>query len=330
MSKSEHIPSAKSRAARMAMTASLAVAVLMLVGKCYATWITGSTAILSDAAESVIHIIATGLAAGSLWYAGRPADKNHPYGHGKIAYFSAGFEGALILIASFAVIGFGVEGLINGVELRQLDIGIAITGGLGLVNLVLGLTLVRVGKNTNQLILVANGKHVLTDMWTSLGVVIGVFLVYVTDIVWLDPLMAIFAGTNILVSALNLIRRSFRGLLDEVSLSDTDQLLDCLEKSVHDETIRGYHQLRHRATDSVMWIEVHVLLPDDMLNVDAHARATVVEERVMELFPDFRVQMTTHIEPESHEAAHPVGHEGIRGPYGRVVASESDASAGSE
>lgn len=304
----------KSNMPRIAMGASLAVAVLMLVGKSGAYWITGSAAILSDAAESVIHLAATGLASMSMWYASRPADANHPYGHGKIAYFSAGFEGALILIASLAVIGVGIEGLINGVELRQLDIGIFITAALGFINLLLGLLLVQTGKKNNQLILVANGKHVLTDMWTSLGVVIGILLVYLTGILWLDPLMAVIMGLNILWSALHLIRNAISGLLDEVPADHNDMLLERLNQAVTDSTISGFHQLRHRASDSVMWIEVHIQLPDAMKNVDAHAHATKVEESVMDLFPNYDVQMTTHIEPESHEVAHPAGHHGVPDP----------------
>ena len=311
---------------RIAMGASLAVAVLMLVGKSGAYWITGSAAILSDAAESVIHLAATGLAAISLWYSSRPADANHPYGHGKIAYFSAGFEGALILMASLAVIGVGVHGLIYGVELRQLDIGIFITAGLGFVNLLLGLFLVRTGRKNNQLILVANGKHVLTDMWTSLGVVLGILLVYVTNIVWIDPLMAVVAGVNILYSALQLIRNSISGLLDEATVAHTDALLDCLNGAINDSTISGFHQLRHRETDSVMWIEVHVQLPDTLKNVEAHARATSVEERIMGLFLEYKVQMTTHIEPESHERAHPKGHENISDPLSADTGTDIDSA----
>ena len=303
------------RLSKIAMTSSLVVAVFMLVGKCTAYYITGSAAILSDAAESVIHIIATALAGFSLWYSMRPADANHPYGHGKIAYFSAGFEGALILVASLVVIGVGIDGLIRGVELRQLDVGLAITAVLALVNLSLGVFLVRAGKKTNQLILIANGKHVLTDMWTSAGVVIGVGLVYATGITWLDPLMAVVVGMNILVSALALIRRAVHGLLDEVDAEHTETLLDCLNRAVADETLSGFHQLRHRATNSIMWIEVHFLLPDIMENAEAHRRATLVERDIQELFTDYSVQITTHIEPVSHERAHPAGHEGINSPY---------------
>lgn len=303
------------RLSKIAMTSSLVVAVFMLVGKCTAYSITGSAAILSDAAESVIHIIATSLAGFSLWYSMRPADANHPYGHGKIAYFSAGFEGALILVASFAVIGVGIDGLIRGVELRRLDVGLGITAALALVNLGLGVFLVRTGKKTNQLILIANGKHVLTDMWTSAGVVLGVGLVYLTGITWLDPLMAVIVGLNILVSALALIRRAVQGLLDEVDPEHTETLLVCLNQAVARETVIGFHQLRHRATNSIMWIEVHFLLPDAMANAEAHRRATLVEREIQGLFPHYSVQITTHIEPVSHERAHPRGHEGIESPY---------------
>lgn len=326
-SKQDTTQNANPSMVRIAMGASLAASVLMLFGKTGAYWITGSAAILSDAAESVIHLAATGLASMSLWYASRPADANHPYGHGKIAYFSAGFEGALILVASLAVIGVGIDGLVNGVELRKLDLGIAITAGLGFINLLLGLFLVRTGRANNQLILVANGKHVLTDMWTSLGVVVGILLVYLTDYLWLDPLMAVLVGTNILYSALQLIRNAIRGLLDEVATGDTEALLDCLNDAVSSETISGYHQLRHRASDSVMWIEVHVQLPDRMTNVDAHARATQVERNITQLFPRYRVQITTHIEPESHESAHPGGHKGIPDPFEDQIAGTNEESS---
>lgn len=307
--------SVNTRLSTFAMRTSLAVAILMLVGKTYAFYITGSTAILSDAAESVVHIFATGLAAFSLWYASLPADGNHPYGHGKIAYFSAGFEGALILVASLVVIAIGIKGLIFGVELRQLDTGLLITAFLALVNLALGVFLVQAGKKSNQLILIANGKHVLTDMWTSGGVVIGVGLVYLTGITWLDPLMAVIVGVNILFSAVFLMKRGVQGLLDEADASHTKALLACLNAAVENKILSGFHQLRHRESDSVMWVEVHFLLPDDMSNAEAHKNATQVEEEIKCLFPEYTVQIISHIEPESHDSAHPGGHDGVEAPF---------------
>lgn len=297
------------------MGASLIVAVLMLVGKISAYWITGSTAILSDAAESVVHIVATGFAAFSLWYSTRPADRTHPYGHGKIAYFSAGFEGALILFAALVVIYMGIKALIVGPELQQLGIGLMITGVLAGINFLLGYYLIFVGNKTSSLVLVANGKHVLTDMWTSLGVLVGVALVYFTNIVWLDPAMAILFGFNILISGVRLIRRSFQGLLDEADQEQTKLLLACLNKSVEDGVLLGFHQLRHRETNGIMWIEVHLLLPDDMPNLEAHKRATSVEEAARNVFPDYTVNMTTHVEPITHDQAHPAGHEVLTAPF---------------
>ena len=310
-----NLSSSNIRLSAIAMGASLVVAVLMLVGKISAYYLTGSTAILSDAVESVIHIIATAMAAFSLWYASIPADGNHPYGHGKIAYFSAGFEGALILVASMAVIAFGIEGLVYGVELRQLDLGLFITASLAVINLVLGVFLIHAGKKSNQLILIANGKHVLTDMWTSGGVVIGVGLVYWTGLTWLDPLMAVIVGINILFSAVFLMKSGVQGLLDEADASHTESLLTCLNAAVKNNTLCGFHQLRHRASDSVMWVEVHFLLPDDMSNADAHHNATLVENEIKNLFSDYIVQITTHIEPESHDRAHPGGHDGVEAPF---------------
>lgn len=195
------------------MSASLAVAVVMLVGKLTAYALTGSAAIFSDALESVIHLVATAIAGFSLWYAAQPPDPNHPYGHGKIAYFSSGLEGALILLAAVAIGYEAIQALVEGPSLENLGVGLAITAALGLVNLVLGLSLIRVGRRTNALVLVANGHHVLTDMWTSLGVLVGVGLVLVTGLEWLDPVVAILVGANILWTSVRLMREAYGGLM---------------------------------------------------------------------------------------------------------------------
>ncbi len=297
----------------IAMRSSLLVAVLMLAGKLTAYFITGSTAILSDAAESVVHIVATGYAAFSLWYAQLPANKRHPYGHGKIAFFSAGFEGALILTAALFIIYEGVLTLIKGPELKELGMGIAITGGLGIINLILGLSLVWVGKRKNALILVANGKHTLTDMWTSLAVVGGVTVVWATikfgrPMLWLDPAVAIAAGLNIMFTAGSLIYRSCRGLLDEADPANTQLILDTLESATRDRRITGFHHLRHRQTDNTMWVEVHMLVPGETPTADAHSRVTRIEETIVRLFPECHVHVTTHVEPDLHDADHPGGH----------------------
>lgn len=293
------------RQQRIAMTASLAVAVVMLVGKLTAYWLTGSAAIFSDAIESVVHLFATAIAGFSLWYAAQPPDPSHPYGHGKIAYFSSGLEGALILIAAVAIGYEAVTALIEGPELQNLGVGLLITAGLGLVNLVLGVGLIRVGRRTNALVLIANGHHVLTDMWTSLGVLVGVGLVYVTGIEWLDPVVALLVGANILWTSGRLMREAYGGLMERADAEETERVVGLLTEAEGEGLIEGHHHVRHRRVNDQVWLEQHLLLPDDLRLDEAHERASLVEARQRALFPESRVQITSHLEPSSH--VHPEG-----------------------
>ncbi len=297
------------------MAASLATAVLMLIGKLTAYAMTGSTAILSDAIESIVHILATSLAAFSLWWSHQEACERHPYGHGKIAYFSAGFEGAIIVVAALLIFYTAAQDLVSGEPPDRLGIGIAIIGALAAVNLVLGLTLVRVGRRRNALILIANGKHVLTDMWTSLGVVVGIALVWATGLPWIDPIVAALVGCNILWEAAALIRKSVRGLLDAVEPEYTRPLLACLDQFATDGRIEGFHQLRHRRANDAMWVEVHLLMPGRMQVCHAHHVATDIENAIQAIFPAYQVYITSHIEPATHDRAHPDGHAGLHDPY---------------
>ncbi len=296
------------RVRRRAMLISLGVSVLMLVGKLAATYITGSAAIFSDAVESVIHIAATGFAAFSLWYADAPPDTEHPYGHGKIAYFASGFEGGLILIAALGIIYSAVADLIAGPQVQQLGTGLLIIGGLGGVNLALGLYLIRIGRRHNSLVLVSNGQHVMTDMWTSLGVVGGVALVWATDIAWLDPVVAILVALNILWTSGRLLRRSAGGLMDRADAQATQEILDLLQRATEKQVISGFHQVRHRRINDQVWIEYHLWFPGAMSVEQAHERAHVVEDAIDALFPKDDVNVTAHLEPSAHEQAHPDGH----------------------
>ena len=290
---------------RVAMTASLVVAVVMLVGKLVAYGLTGSAAIFSDALESVVHLFATAVAGFSLWYAAQPPDRTHPYGHGKIAYVSSGLEGALILVAAVAIGYEAVSALVAGPELANLGVGLAITAGLGAVNLVLGLALVRVGRRTNALVLVANGHHVLTDMWTSLGVLVGVGLVLLTGIEWLDPVVALLVGANILWTSGRLMRDAYGGLMEQVDADETGRVLDVLAEAEGEGLIEGHHHVRHRRVNDQVWLEQHLLLPDALRLDEAHERASAVEARQRALFPESVVQITSHLEPTSH--VHPAG-----------------------
>ena len=302
-------PEGRWGAERIAMGASLAAAVLMLVGKLSAALITGSDAILSDAAESVVHIAATGVAALSLWWGAQPADRQHPYGHGKIAYFSAGFEGAMIFAAALSILALAARSLALGPQVQSLGLGVAITAGLDLVNLALGVALVRVGRRKKALVLVANGKHVLTDMWTSAGVVVGVTLVWITDLVWLDPVVAILVGLNILWSGASLMKESFDGLMERVDDKDSAALLAALGRARAEALVVDYHQLHFRRVGAEVWIEVHLIFEEGSSLKDAHARASRCEAMMAEsLEPAARCHITTHLEPRDHDASHPDGH----------------------
>ncbi len=294
----------------IAMRISVAVSFLMLAGKGVAWYLTGSVAILSDFAESLVHGVATGLAAFALWYAARPADAAHPYGHGRIAYFSAGFEGALVFAASVSIIVAGIRGLVVAPELRNLGVGLLISGGLAVINFVLGLSLVRIGRAHNTVILVANGQHVLSDMWTTVASILGVALVMLTGVWWIDPAVAIGLGMYIMYTGVSMLRVSYAGLMDEVSPSIVNKLLDGLSKAVDDGLIREFHQLRCRKVNEEVWVDVHLLAPGDLTLVDAHRRATQVEERLRGMFKH-RLRITSHLEPSDHELAHPGGHRSV-------------------
>ena len=308
---------------KQVMGVSLGVAVLMLVGKLSAYFLTGSKAIFSDAAESIVHIAATGVAAASLWYASRPADRQHHYGHGKIAYFSAGFEGAFILAAAIAILYESIEALIVGPELQRLGLGLLITGALGLVNLALGLTLISVGRRHRSVIVEANGKHVLTDMWTSLAVVLGVTIVWLTGILWLDPVIAMLAGLHILSSAVGLIHQAYDGLLDRADPEITDLVLEPLRNAVSEGRISDFHRLRHRTSNEDVWIDLHVLVPGELRADEAHARVTKLESEIRAALPDRHVEIITHIEPADHEAAHPGEGREHQGPLDESASTES-------
>jgi cation diffusion facilitator family transporter len=291
------------------MTISLAMSALMLAGKLTAYAITHSSAMLADAAESVVHGVATAFAAFSLWYAAKPADTCHPYGHGRIVYFSTGFEGALVLAASMAVIYSGIEGLIRGPQLERLGAGLIISGGLALINLVLGIALVTIGRRQNAVVLVANGQHVLSDFWTTAGAIIGVGLVMLTGISWFDPVAALLLGVWIMLSGIGMIRRSIAGLMDAVSPAQSQQLTEQLREHVRDGDIVDFHQLRSRRVNDEIWIDVHMLVPGEVPLATAHDRVTTVEEKIREMFPQTTVHIATHIEPADHESAHPGGHQ---------------------
>lgn len=232
----------------------------MLVLKMTAYLLTHSAAILSDALESIVHVFATSIALYSIVVSARPADESHPYGHGKVEFFSAGLEGGLIVVAAIAIIYTAIRDIIFGRELAALDTGILLTLAASVVNLLLGWFLIKRGKETDSLTLVADGKHVLTDSYTSFGVVAGLGLVYYTGIKILDPLVAIAVAVNILVSGYKLMRVSVGGLMDESDQETLERFADIVSRVRTAEWI-NLHHLRIMRSGRLFNLDFHLLIP---------------------------------------------------------------------
>ena len=239
---------------------SLAVGFSMFFFKIGAYLITGSAAIFSDAAESVVHVMATSMALYSIILSSRPADDSHPYGHGNVEYFSAGIEGLLIAIAAIFIIYEGVVSIIKGPELKQLGIGVVVITFAAVINLLLGNFLIKTGKKTNSLTLIADGKHVLTDSITSFGVIVAVILVIITNIQILDPIIAILIALNIFYTGYKLIRESIGGLMNEVKPETLNKLSEKLISIKRDYWI-DIHELRFWQSGDKVFIDFHLILP---------------------------------------------------------------------
>jgi cation diffusion facilitator family transporter len=291
------------RDAQFAMRISLLVGVAMLVGKTAAWFLTHSVAIFSDAAESVIHVIAVGFASYSLRLSARPASRHFLYGYERITFFSAGFEGALIVVAAIAILIQSIRAWVAGLQLQSLGAGVLLILLAGILNSGLGYYLLRTGRRTNSLILEADGKHVLTDSWTSFGVVAGLGLVLLTHWKPFDPLVAIAVAANILWSGGRLVWRSAVGLLD-YSDPDAGRKIRSRLDSICSELSIQYHGVRFRTTGYRQIIEVHLLFPSLTSVAAAHALATILEERLSAEL-GMPAEVITHLESlEDHGEVH--------------------------
>jgi len=291
------------RDASFAMLLSLIFGVVMLAGKTVAYFMTHSAAIFSDAAESVIHVIAVAFAAFSLRLSSKPASTQFLYGYERITFFSAGFEGAMIVVAAIAILYESIRRWIAGLQLEHLGAGVLLILMAGILNAGLGYYLLRTGRRTNSLILEANGKHVLTDSWTSFGVVAGLGLVLLTHWKPFDPLIAIAVAVNILWSGGHLVWRSAVGLLDYSDPETGRQIRDKLDAICSELGIQ-YHGVRFRTTGYRQIIEVHLLFPRQTSVSEAHRLATILEERLpVEL--GMPAEVMTHLESlEDHADVH--------------------------
>ncbi len=237
-------------------------AALMLL-KFYVYWLTESSAILSDALESIINVVASSFALGSVIFSAKPPDSTHPYGHEKIEYFSAGFEGALIIFAALGIGWTAWPQILRPHELPNLGSGLLILLGASSVNLALGLGLVRVGRRTTSLVLVADGKHVMTDVYTSAGVLLGLVLVRQTGWYWLDGAIACLVAVNILVIGTKLVLQSFAGLMHASDPALLEEISALIAKHRRPTWIE-IHRLRAWRAGNRIHVDLHLILPRDL------------------------------------------------------------------
>jgi cation diffusion facilitator family transporter len=285
---------------RYPMVLSIGAALVTLGIKAAAYGLTGSVGLLSDAVESLVNLVAALTALFCLWFAARPVDVTHTYGHEKIEYFSSGWEGLLILLAACSIAWYAVLRLFEPKLPDDLEIGMILCLGASVVNFVVALVLLRVGKKTQSIVLEADGKHLMTDVWTSVGVVVGLLLVRVTGWTVLDPVIALLVAANILWTALDLMRRSFNGLMDH-ALPESEQA--ALRVAIEKKVPRGvtYHAMRTRQAGARRFVDFHLLVPGAWSVQEAHDLTGQVEAAIKNEFP--AVEVTVHIEPIEEPAA---------------------------
>lgn len=280
---------------------SVAAALVTMALKGTAAWLTGSLGLLSDALESFVNLGAALIAVVSLKVAAREPDEEHPYGYTKAEYFSAAVEGALIVLAALAIVAVAVPRLIEPRPIARVDIGIVISLVAAAVNLGTALVLLRAGKRHDAIALEADGYHLLTDVWTSIGVVVGVVATVITGWLALDPLIAIAVAAHIAWTGATVLRRSLLALMDR-ALPEPE--MERIREILEPYRVRGldYHALRTRRAGRLRLVDMHLLVPGAMTVSEAHRVADEIEDQIRAALPGSAV--LTHLEPIEDPASY--------------------------
>ncbi|HMR22065.1 MAG TPA: cation diffusion facilitator family transporter, partial [Micropruina sp.] len=264
---------------------SLATAVVTVVLKAVAAILTNSVGLWSDALESTVNLLAAGVALWAMRLSAKPADHNHDFGHGKAEYLSAAVEGTLIVVAAAAIIVGAINRFINPVPLESLGIGVLLAAVASVGNLVTGLILIRAGRRHRSITLEADGKHLMTDVWTSVGVLAGIGVVGATGLVWLDPLIALAVGVNIVFTGVGLIRRSVVGLLDATLPPDEVAVIQQALEPLTDDPRVHLTDLRTRESGRQRFVQATLTVPGEWSVRRSHDLADRVEEEVGRALP---------------------------------------------
>ena len=294
---------------------SIAAALATIALKFWAYLLTGSVGLLSDALESVVNLVAAIVAVIALSIASRPADSNHHYGHGKVEYFSAGIEGLMIFVAAMVIMYSAVERLLHPQALDAVGVGLLITLIATAINAAVGWLILRAGRRHRSLTLVADGKHLLTDVWTSIGIVIGVGLVALTGWLPLDSIVAIAVGLNILWTGFTLVRNSVHGLMDRaLNAADEARVIEVVNSFVaeYPPGQLAFHALQTRESGQQRFVSLHVLVPGQWTVATGHDLVERVESAIALALPGAHIQ--THLEPREDPRSYDDvggGHSGL-------------------
>jgi cation diffusion facilitator family transporter len=277
------------------------VAAMATIGLKLAAWFfTGSVGLLSDALESLVNLAGGIIALAMLEVASRPADKDHAFGHSKAEYFSSGIEGTLILFAAMAIAYAAVQRLMHPRSLEQIGLGLLISLIASLINLFVAMVILRAGKKYDSITLRANAHHLLTDVWTSAGVIVGVILVVFTGWQWLDPLVAMLVAVNIVWTGAEIVRASVLGLMDislpPAELEKIDQVL-----AQHKPSGVQFHALLTRRSGAERFISLHVLVPGGWTVQRGHDLLERIEDEIRAALANATV--ITHLEAQEDPAA---------------------------
>jgi len=280
---------------------SIAAAIATISLKAFAYFLTGSVGLLSDALESFVNLAGALMALAMLSLAARPADANHAYGHGKAEYFSSGVEGGLILIAAVSIGVAAVDRLLHPRPLEQIGLGLAVSVVASLVNLGVSVVLMRAARQYDSITLRANAHHLMTDVWTSAGVLVGVGAVALTDWLWLDPVVALAVAANIIWTGIRIVHASILGLMDTaLPAAELAAITTVLDRYSANDV--KYHALRTRQAGPRRFVSVHVLVPGAWTVMQGHDLLERIEADIRAALP--LVSVLTHLEPLEDPAAH--------------------------
>lgn len=274
---------------------SILAGLAILAPKYWAYRISGSAALMSDAIEGVVNVVAAVFAFGAVLFAERPPDREHPYGHGKVEHFSAAFEGGLISLAAAMILWEAIEALVHGPQIRNLGMGLLLNAGAGTLNGLLGLFLVRMGRRHGSRAIEADGHHVLSDFWTTLGLALGLLIVKWTGLLWVDPVLAIGVSVLLASTGFRLVRSSSQALLDQEDPELLARLVEALNR-IRPPDLIAVHELRTMRAGRTAYVDVHLVVPEFYEIRRAHDVAESIGKLILAQ-TGLEGQVHTHLDP---------------------------------